>query len=848
MPKTLREPLLLPAILLGLGILASHLIEFRTQEAIAGTVWLSFLCLFSLWRGLHRASRIAGISACFFVGIWTEIAHRPKASFTMDASADEVITLEGCVVEPPSFSVGRERLVLEVAPDARLRLILNVREGQQPPSLHYGDRIETGARVRKPHNFGNPGAFDLEGYLANQNIYWTASTPLSEPLKRLGDGCGTVYYTWLYKLRELALDRLESLYPGDAYASAMMQAILLGETSKVEKVWTDYFRRTGTYHALVISGLHLTVLTWVVLELLRAAMVKQFWRLLLTLIVAWIYALVSGATAPVIRAAGGFTLFILAGLVFRRTRILNCLAGVVIPFLLYDPHQLFAASFQLSFLCVGAIGVFGVPALEATSDRYKFGLKNLSDANIDIRLLPEVAAFRLELRLIAETIAIWTSIPLRFLYRLFFIAGNVLATIWETITLTFVIQMALSVPMVVYFHRLSITGLTANILIAPALTMTVPIGFAAMFTGWKWLAAIARWLLDFSQAVAAWHIRWEPSWRVPGPPLWLALACVCSLSLLAVMIRKGHWSKWLAGVLAAIFLILMVSHPFPQQLTKGELEMTTIDVGQGDSVLLVTPGGKTILVDSGGIPQFKGQPKPRLDIGEDVVSTYLWSRSIRRLDVVVLTHAHEDHSGGLVSILENFRPTELWIGAMPEAPAWQVVREKAIALGVKIVRKNGGEQLDWGNAQFRFLAPLADYEPGETVKNNDSLAFEIKFGERTFLLTGDIEKQVEARLAVDGMLDEVDVLKVPHHGSKTSSTSYFLEQTAPMLALISAGLDNRFHHPHPDVVERLHQMGTTTLRTDMLGFVSVITDGKRLRLETYQWQGTQAPLLPVFSD
>ena len=215
---------------------------------------------------------------------------------------------------------------------------------------------------------------------------------------------------------------------------------------------------------------------------------------------------------------------------------------------------------------------------------------------------------------------------------------------------------------------------------------------------------------------------------------------------------------------------------------------------------------------------------------------------------MVLTHAHEDHSGGLVSILENFRPTELWIGAMPEAPAWQVVRDKAMELGVTIVRKHGGEQLDWGNAQFRFLAPLADYEPGVTVKNNDSLAFEIKYGERTFLLTGDIEKQVEATLAVDGVLDEVDVLKVPHHGSKTSSTPYFLEQTAPMLAMISAGLDNRFHHPHPDVVERLHQMGTTTLRTDMLGFISVITDGKRLRLESFQWQGTQAPLLPVFSD
>lgn len=848
MPKTLREPLLLPAILLGLGIVASHLFDFSTKEAISATLWLGFLCLFAFWRGLARASRMAGIAAFFFLGIWTELAHGPKASFAMDSNADEVITIEGCVVEPPSFSDGRERLVLEMAPGARMRLTLNVREGQQPPRLHYGERIETGARVRKPHNFGNPGAFDLERYLANQNIYWTASSPIAEPVKVLGKGCGTVYYSWLYWIREMALDRIESLYPNDVYASAMMQAILLGETGKVEQVWTDYFRRTGTYHALVISGMHLTVLTWVLLELMRAAMVKQFWRLGLTLVVAWTYALVSGATPPVIRGAGGFTLFIIAGLVFRRTRLLNCLAGVMIPFLLYDPRQLFEASFQLSFLCVAAIGVFGVPALEATTDAYKFGLKNFSDPNIDLRLLPRVAAFRLEVRLIAETVAIWTSIPLLYIHRFLVVVGMLLATIWETITLTFVIQVALAVPMVVYFHRLSVTGLTANILIVPALTMTVPIGFAAMFTGWHWLAQVARWLLDFSQAVAAWHIRWEPSFRIPTPPLWLALACVCSLTLLAFMIRRSHWTKWLAGAVAGVFLVLLVSHPFPPQLAAHQLEMTTIDVGQGDSVLLVTPAGKTILVDAGGFPQFKGRPKPRLDIGEDVVSPYLWSRSIRHLDVVVLTHAHEDHSGGIVSILENFRPKELWVGAMPDVPAWQVVRDKANALGVTILRKNAGEQLNWGDALIQFLAPNADYEPGATVKNNDSLAFQIAFGERKFLLTGDIEKQVEARMAVDGVLQQIDVLKVPHHGSKTSSTQYFLEQTDPTIAMVSAGLENRFHHPHPDVVERFHQMGTAMLRTDQLGLVSVFTDGKRLRVESFHWQATRAPLLPVFSD
>ena len=239
--KPLTEPLLLPAVLLGTGILASRFIEFRTNEANFAACWIAFLCLFAWWRGYTRASRLAGSVLFLFVGIWTERAHRPDTSFTMETSPEEVVTIEGCVVEPPSFSDGRERLVVELTKGARVRLTMNVREGEALPKLQYGDRIETGAKLRKPHNFGNPGAFDMEGYLAKQSILWTGSTPTGEPVKVISKGCGSIVYSWLYGLREMALDRIEALYPGDTYASAMMQAILLGETSKVQQVWTGNY-------------------------------------------------------------------------------------------------------------------------------------------------------------------------------------------------------------------------------------------------------------------------------------------------------------------------------------------------------------------------------------------------------------------------------------------------------------------------------------------------------------------------------------------------------------------------------------------------------------------------------
>ena len=835
--------------MLAAGILASRLIEFRTNEANFAACWIAFLCLFAWRRGHILAARLAGAVLFLFAGIWAERTHRPDTNLKMEINPEEVVTVEGCVVEPPSFSEGRERLVVELGEGARVRLTLNAREGEQLPKLHYGDRIETGAKLRKPHNFGNPGAFDIEGYLAKQSIFWTGSTPTGEPVKVTGNGCGHRVYSWLYILREAALDRIESLYPGDEYASAMMQAILLGETGKLQQVWTDNYRRTGTYHAIVISGLHITVLTFVLLELLRGLMVKAYWRLLVTLLIAWVYALVSGATAPVIRAAGGFTIFIIAGMVYRRARVLNCLAAVAIPFLVVDPQQLFEASFQLSFLCVAAIALFGVPLLEATSGRFSFGLRNLTDPNIDLRLPPEVASFRLELRLLAETCAIWTGRSVRFWLRVEWVFLKLLVTAWETAAITFAIQLALALPMVTYFHRISLTGLTANILVAPALTFTVPIGFLAIFTGWHWVAAIARLLLTFSDLVSKWHVQFEPNYRVPAPPLWLALGCVASLGLFAVFIRKSSVLRYPMGAIAIACLVLLIAHPFAPQINPHQLEMTTIDVGQGDSVLLVLPDGHTILVDAGGFPQFGKRPKPRMDIGEDVVSSYLWNRSIRKLDVVVLTHAHEDHSGGMEAVLENFRPTELWVGAMPEdAPAWIRIRDKAAALHIPVIFKHAGQDKQWGDTQFRFISPMVDYVTAATVKNNDSLAFEVRYGSRSFLLTGDMEKQAEARLAIEGAINEVDVLKVAHHGSRTSSTTHFLDQAAPILALISAGLDNRFHHPNKDVVARLENLGATTLRTDQLGLVSVFTDGKRLTVESFHWQATRAPLFPVFGD
>lgn len=265
--------------------------------------------------------------------------------------------------------------------------------------------------------------------------------------------------------------------------------------------------------------------------------------------------------------------------------------------------------------------------------------------------------------------------------------------------------------------------------------------------------------------------------------------------------------------------------------------MTAIDVGQGDSILVVFPDGKTMLMDGGGIAGFGVNERPKIDTGEDVVAPYLWQRSFRSIDVVALSHAHEDHIGGLPAIVDDFHPKELWTGATPESdmPAtasWRNLRDKAQKSGVKIVPMLAGTQFAFGGAQIEVLAPMADYVPIDVPKNNDSLVIRIRYGARTFLLCGDAERPIERRMLDENEITHVDVLKVGHHGSHTSSTQEFIDAASPEYAVISAGYANSYGHPNRDVVERFEQSRALVYRTDEDGLITIHTDGKRLAAET----------------
>jgi competence protein ComEC len=822
------------------------LVGFESRELLGWISALVLLALVAWWRGLPREARVCSLLALLFAGTLLEILHRPGAPPELDARPREILIFSGCVVQPPVVFEDREQFVLELARRARVRITLYRREGERPQNLRYGQRIELEARVRRPHNFGNPGSFDYKGYLARRQIYWTAYARPGTSIQYLEGECGNTFWRAVYALRTKALERVEHLYQGKPYETAMLQAMLLGEKSKLEEIWTDLFRRTGTYHALVISGLHLTVLAGVVLFLLRVCSFGEGTVFTVATAFSWLYALVTGFHTPVIRAATGLTIYLAARYFYRRHRLLNLLAAIAIGFLVFDSQQLFEASFQLSFLSVTAIAALAVPLLERTSVRLARGLAGLADRDRDLHVPPPVAQFRIELRLLAETVFLWTRIPERWALYALAIPLRIVFFIYELVVVSAAVQIGLALPMALYFHRVSFSGLSANVAVVPLMSLLVPIGFAVIFTGWSMPALVAGWLLRAIQKVVEWHAQREPLWRIPDPPLWLVISFSGSLILLALAVRGPKRWRWGAITLVAGLFVVLLRHPFPPKVAPGMLEFTAIDVGQGDSLFVAFPDDKLMIVDGGGVPDFRSKKRSRLDIGEDVVSPYLWSRSVRRLDVVAMSHAHEDHMGGLASLIDNFRPRELWTGAVPETPAWQRLREKARQRGVSIRRMSGGQQFHYGGARIEVLTPVDGYSPAAEARDKDSLVIRVSYGIHSVLLTGDMDRQMESELVRQKCLHKTDVLKIAHHGSKTSTFDGFLDVVQPTFAVVSAGFENPYNHPHPDVVGRLKRRRTTLFRTDRWGLISIRTDGHRMAANTALWSGEPRRLLSAF--
>jgi competence protein ComEC len=705
-----------------------------------------------------------------------------------------------------------------------------------PILLTYGTRLRILAKLHPARNYRNPGAFDYEGYLRDNGISVLGSTEAAD-IEHLPGFSGSRIQLWRNRVHASIIAKIHQLWP--VSQASLMDAMVLGEESFLRNSIRTEYQRSGTYHVLVVSGMNLSILAFAIFWTLRQFRVDPAVAAITTVAVSFAYAFVVGVGPPVWRAALMLATYLGARLLYRGRNMMNAIGAAALVVLIVDPHALFGASFQLTFLAVFIIAGIGSPILERTTWPYARGLRMLRAASYDLHVPPKVAQLRLDLRMIGGRLARFIGHRLGLALPAIFM--RVAIGVSGLMFISALMQAGLALLMAYHFHRATTMGMPANLVVIPLTQVLMPAAAAAVGLGYisTTLAKPAVWISGLALEGIAGTVHFLggahlagtsiADLRVAMPSLAMILASIAALALamLAVRIRRTRWAAFASVVLVfgvAAWIAFIPSHP---HLRAGLMEMTAIDVGQGDSILLITPEGRTLLIDAGGIPQWMHSD---FDLGEQVVSPYLWNRGFDRLDLVVITHPHADHLGGMPAVIANFHPRELWISIDHPVGQLAPIVAQARRAGMQVSIKKEGDQFDYGGAHFHMLAPGRDQITGAMRPNDDCLVFTAAYRGTTALLEGDAERPAERRV-VEERPGEAMLLKVAHHGSASGTSADLLAAVHPRYAVISVGVRNVYGHPRREVLERLQQAGVTTYRTDVQGAVSFYLDGESVTPE-----------------
>ncbi|MFQ5841642.1 MAG: DNA internalization-related competence protein ComEC/Rec2 [Thermodesulfobacteriota bacterium] len=812
-----RQPIHMPLIpivivyLLGLMV-GEHLAIPRTLSYI-GIISLIFISIVSILRNRPTLRTVAILALFCLLGMMLINLHlRPDfpRNHIFHYADKGRLNVEGLLYRRPVPSLRGAKLYLKVEKiyltdgliKARGKVLISVKEYRG--GLRYGDRIRFIAKLYHPRNFNNPGGFNYRRFLACKGIWITGYVEKDTGIATVARGKGNAFLQLIEAWRERIRALLEKSAPVET--RGIMKALILGEREGIPEEVKEEFIVAGVAHIIAISGLHMGIIALVVFllmkwslrrsEILALTLNIQKISALATIPPLVLYTFIAGARISTIRAAIMIVIYLISILLDRQRNLYNTLAVAALLILLVSPTSLLDVSFQLSFVAVLAI-LYLVPRFsEFLPKPHPLLLKKPSPSRA---ILSHLKAF-------------------------LFVSLAAMVGTWPLVAY--------------YFNRMSVIGLLSNLIIVPLAGFVVIMGLITSLVALIW-SPLSPLLVTLTSAPSYLVLKVVHLFAsIPHASHYVVTPTPFEIGLFSLLILHLANLKKIKRLLPISILLLVVivgdiSYWYVQTHLTKELRVAFIDVGQGDSVLVEFPGGKRMLIDGGGFYD------DSFDVGRNVVAPVLWGKKIATLHYVVLTHSHPDHFNGLKFIASSFRVDEFWenvqdYSSVPYLELKDIVARRRIhritVHDASAPRLVNGVKVEVFNPPQPWM--IHGRNPWSQT-NNRSIVLKITYKNYRFLLTGDIEREAEAQLVKSGKDLRSDVLKVPHHGSQTSSTRKFLEAVNPSHALFTVGFRNIFNLPSPKVLNRYERAGCRISRTDRDGAVMFETDGEKLSVITF---------------
>jgi len=655
--------------------------------------------------------------------------------------------------------------------------------------LRYGDEVSLLGKLSIPPGIRNPGDFNYREYLKLNNIYGVVHVFGYDNVTVRSRHRGSwMHNNIILPIKNYSIHVVDSLIGGDE--GSFLKGLLVGDRSEISKEIKTSFINAGVIHVLAVSGLNVAFVIIIFFSLFSVLPLSQNWKTLLTILALVGYMFITGATPSIVRATIMGIILLSGRMLERKSDIYNSIAVACIVILLVDARQLFDVGFQLSFLAVISM-VYFYPML------YRL-----------FQLLPE---------------SLKKNAAVDYTAKLFFAS---LAAQLGTMPLT-----------IIYFGRISLISLLANVVVIPAINIALAIGFVVVL-----FSLVSFWLASIYAAVCQLLLHLTIRFVDIASNLPYAYFEIHQFALLQSLLfysavlmifhlGNGSFKQKLAVIVLVVINFIIFGIGFSERWGKdGRLTVAFLDVGQGDASILKFPDGKTMLIDAG--------PKTRTyDAGEHVILPFLKHSGIRKIDVAVVTHPHDDHIGGLAYLIKNIQIGEVLESGQRYGS--DIKRECDSLIGIKgIAHKtaHAGEQIDaFDGARVYVLHPNSRFvsPEGESLDgnpNDGSVVLKVVYGKCGMLFMGDVDRTAELAVTeIYGDFLKSDILKVAHHGSITSSTPQFALKSKPMYAVISVGRFNPFNHPSAEVLTRYRALDTRIMRTDELGAVMFECDGETVK-------------------